>query len=184
MYILSKEVLFVWDSSCQNAFETLKQKLLEPPILAYPFYDGSEFILQTDASYKGLGFILAQKQIGIEKVISYGGRALHNAERNYTITELEALAVVEGVKKYAPYLQFNVKFIVATDHCALKWIFNNRHTTGRLARWALKLQSYTFDVVHVRGRNNANTDALSRLNYAQIESCSDCNLCHPEIIVQ
>ena len=60
------------DSSCQNASETLKQKLLEPPILAYPFYDGSEFILQTDASYKGLGFILAQKQIGIEKVISYG----------------------------------------------------------------------------------------------------------------
>ena len=115
-----KDVLFVWDSSCQNAFETLKQKLLEPPILAYPFYDGSEFILQTDASYKGLGFILAQKQIGIEKVISYGGRALHNAERNYTITELEALAVVEDVKKYGPYLQFNVKFVVVTDHCALK----------------------------------------------------------------
>ena len=88
-----KNVPFVWNEQCSEAFKILKQKLLEPPILAYPRFDGTEFILQTDASFKGLGFILAQKQDGKERVISYGGRALHNAERNYSITELEALAV-------------------------------------------------------------------------------------------
>jgi hypothetical protein len=170
-----KDVHFVWDERCINAFETLKQKLQEPPILAYPRFDGTEFILQTDASRVGLGFILAQNQDGKERVISYGGRALHAGEKNYTTTELEALAVVEGVKKYAPYLQHGVKFTVVTDHCALKWLFNKKQTNGHLARWAIKLQAYKFDVIHVRGRNNGNADALSRLNFDKLKPCVDCN---------
>ena len=176
-----KGVPFVWDTNCQEAFKTLKQKLLEPPILAYPLFDGTDFILQTDASRTGLGFILAQKQDGKERVISYGGRALSNAERNYTVTEIEALAVVEGVKKYAPYLQHSTKFTVVTDHCALKWLFSKKNTTGRVARWALKLQSYNFDVIHVSGRNNGNADALSRIDYSKIGICDDCNHSHSEI---
>jgi hypothetical protein len=173
-----KDIPFVWNDKCNNAFESLKQRLLEPPILAYPRFDGTEFILQTDASCKGLGFVLAQNQDGKERVISYGGRALHNAERNYTTTELEALAVVEGIKKYAPYLQHSVKFTVVTDHCALKWLFSNKLTGGRLARWALKLQSYNFVVVHIRGRNNGNADAISRINFATVDACVCCNHSH------
>ncbi len=171
-----KDVHFVWDEKRKVAFETLKQKLQEPPIFAYPRFDGTEFILQTDASGKGLGFISAQNQDGKERVVSYGGRALHKGEKNYTTTELEALAVVEGVKKYAPYLQHGVKFTVVTDHCALKWLFSKKQTIGHLARWAIKLQAYTFDVVHVRGRNNGNADALSRLNFDSMNACVDC--CH------
>ena len=178
-----KNIPFHWDAKCIEAFETLKQKLLEPPILAYPRFDGTEFILQTDACYTGLGYILAQKQDDKERVISYGGRALHDSERNYTTTELEALAVVEGVKKYAPYLQHTVNFVVVTDHCALKWLFSNKPSGGRLARWALKLQSYNFEVVHIRGRNNTNADALSRLNYANLDNCACCSHSHsPESI--
>lgn len=173
-----KNVCFIWDEKCKNAFETLKQKLQEPPILAYPRFDGTEFILQTDASRVGLGFILAQKQEGKEKVISYGGRALHKGEKNYTTTELEALAVVEGVKKYGPYLQHGVKFTVVTDHCALKWLFSKKQTIGHLARWAIKLQAYTFDVIHIRGRNIGNVDALSRIRYDRSSSHSDCVNCN------
>ena len=176
-----KDVPFVWNKDCQEAFKTLKQKLLEPPILAYPVFDGTEFILQTDASRTGLGFILAQKQDGKERVISYGGRALNKAERNYTVTEIEALAVVEGIKKYAPYLQHSTKFTVVTDHCALKWLFGNKNTGGRLARWALKLQSYNFDVIHIKGRNNSNADALSRIDYGRMDICTDCNHSHSEV---
>ena len=177
-----KDVSFVWDQSCQEAFKTLKGKLLEPPILAYPNFDGTEFILQTDASRTGLGFILAQKQDGKERVISYGGRALHDPERNYTVTEIEALAVVEGIKKYAPYLQHSIKFTVVTDHCALKWLFGiNKNTGSRLARWALKLQSYKFDVIHIRGRHNGNADALSRIDYDRMDICTDCNHSHSKV---
>lgn len=171
-----KDVSFIWSQECSEAFEILKQKLLQPPILAYPRFDGTKFILQTDASTKGLGFILAQKQDGEEKVICYGGRALHNSERNYTTTELEALAVVEGIKKYSPYLQHSVKFLIVTDHCALKWLFGQKRTTGRLARWILKLQSYNYDVIHVRGRNNSNADAISRMQFP--ECCDSCISCH------
>ena len=169
-----KYIPFVWNGECRKTFELLKQKLLEPPILAYPRFDGTGFILQTDARYKGLGFILAQKHDGIERVISYGGRALHKAEKNYSTTELEALAVVEGIKKYTPYLQHSVKFTVVTDHCALKWLFSGNHAGGRLARWSLKLQAYNFQVIHVRGKDNGNVDALSRINHVETTSCVNC----------
>lgn len=172
-----KDVPFVWTEDCKQAFELLKQKLLEPPILAYPQFDGTPFILQTDASLKGLGFVLAQVQGGKEKVISYGGRALSKAEKNYSITELEALAVVEGIKKYRPYLQHSVKFKIVTDHCALKWLFSGTHSGGRLARWSLQLQAYDFEVVHVKGKHNGNADALSRVNHDQ-NTCLHCKPMH------
>ena len=171
-----KDVAFVWSNECTAAFDTLKQRLIEPPILAYPRFDESEFILQTDASAQGLGFILAQVQDGHEKVICYGGRALHKSEKNYTTTELEALAVVEGIKKYSPYLQHSVKFKVQTDHCALKWLFNQQRPTGRLARWQIKLQSYSYEVEHKRGCRNSNADALSRIPTHVSETCSVCNV--------
>lgn len=123
---------------------------------------------------------------GEEKVIAYGGRALHATEKNYSTTELEALAVVEGIKKYAPYLQLGVKFIVVTDHCALKWLFNGNHSGGRLARWSLKLQAYDFEVVHKRGKSNSNVDALSRVsrvgvldNSREKHDCFDCTRSRP-----
>ena len=121
-------------------------------------------------------------------VVAYGGRALHAAEKNYSTTELEALAVVEGIKKYAPYLQHGVRFIVVTDHCALKWLFNGNHAGGRLARWSLKLQAYNFEVVHKRGKSNSNADALSRVNRVGVvgssqdnHDCIDCTRSRPNV---
>ena len=60
----------------------------------------------------------------------------------------------------------------------MKWLFNNKQTTRRLNRWALQLQAYKFDVIHIRGRNNSNADALSRLDYVSLDNCQDCNYCH------
>ena len=75
-YLTRKDVSFLWDTGCEEAFTCLKQKVLEPPVLAYPVFDGTEFILQTDASLQGLGYtyILAQKQDNKELVIFAGGR--------------------------------------------------------------------------------------------------------------
>lgn len=94
-----------------------------------------------DASSTGIGFTLAQNQNGKEVVIAYNGRGLNSAEQNYTTTEREALALVEGVRKFQPYLH-NRKFTVYTDHSSLRWLMNVRDATGRLARWALLLQQY------------------------------------------
>ena len=104
-----------------------------------------------DASSTGIGFTLAQNQNGKEVVIAYNGRGLNSAEQNYTTTEREALALVEGARKFQPYLH-NRKVTVYTDHSSLRWLMNVRDATGRLVRWALLLQQYDFDIVHRPGK--------------------------------
>ena len=163
--LTQKDVPWVWTEQCQSAFELLKSKLITPPCLAYA--DTSKpFILTTDASSVAIAFILSQKSDdGIEHVIEYSGRALRKGERNYGITDLEALAVIEGFAKYHPYLYGNFTTVV-TDHAALVYMKNNIKTRGKLGRWALSLSNYNYEVVHRPGAKLGNADALSRLeNY-------------------
>ena len=96
--LLKKDVLFKWISACEEAFQMLKNSLVKAPILAYPDMS-RRFSLTTDASQDGLGYILGQKdpELG-EVVIAYGGRGLRTAEKNYYISEIECLAVIEGIK--------------------------------------------------------------------------------------
>ena len=138
--------------------------MVNAPILAYPDTN-KEFILTTDASGQALGYILSQKDNEEnERVIAYGGRALRKSERNYPITELEGLAIVEGIKAYHPYIA-NSHFTIVTDHMALKYLMNVKADTGRIARWALALQGYDYTVIHRKGVANTNADALSRREY-------------------
>ena len=88
--------------------------MCSPPVLSYPDFE-KPFHLDTDASQTALGYILSQTIEGREHVISYGGRELNVAEKCYSTTEREALAVVDGIKCYRPYL-FGAKFVVHTDH--------------------------------------------------------------------
>ena len=92
---------FLWTIDCHTAFETLKQALVQAPILAFPDFK-QRFLLHVDASDQGLGLVLSQIQNGREVAIAYGGRDLNAAERNYSATEREALAVVAGIKKFQP----------------------------------------------------------------------------------
>ena len=135
-----KNFPFVWSSECQTAFVELKRRLCAPPILAYPNFS-LPFHLYTDASQTAIGYILGQTVEGREVVIAYGGRELSLAEKRYSTTEREALAVVEGIKRYQPYFSSH-KFFVHTDHGSLSWLMNVKDPTGRLARWALQLQQY------------------------------------------
>ena len=128
-------------------------------------------MLFVDASSTGIGFTLAQIQNGKEVVISYNGRGLNQAEQNYSTTEREALALVEGIKKFQPYLH-NHKFTVVTDHSSLRWLMNVKDASGRLARWALLLQQYDFNIVHRPGRIHGNADCLSRRPYDSCEMSS------------
>ena len=162
--LLHKNVKFQWDADCEKAFQSLKQALVSPPILAFPDMN-QEFVLSVDASGMSLGFILGQlDNNGRERVIAYGGRALRPSEQKWQIYERECLALVEGIKTFHHYLA-NVHFIVYTDNHAAKWLQTVQQTSGRLMRWALHLQGYNFTIKHRAGTQNTNADALSRRIY-------------------
>ena len=161
--LLKKGTPFEWSSECENALETLKHALTSSPILAFPDMN-KEFVLTCDASRSGLGYILGQVDgNNKERVIEFGGRALHGSEKNYSVSELECLAIVEGVKTYKSYLSTGILFTIITDHKALTCLNSLTNSqNGRLARWALFLHSFRYKVIYRKGEQN-NADTLSRL---------------------
>jgi transposase InsO family protein len=163
-------VKFEWTQKCDDAFRELKDRLCSAPVLAYPD-PGLPYVLSTDASGFGLGAVLAQERDGKECVVAYGSRAMTREETNYSATERECLAVVWAVQHFKHYL-LGSKFTVRTDHQALRWLMSLREPTGRLARWALRLQEFEFEVVYRPGRAHSDVDALSRepLAIAALES--------------
>ena len=145
-----------------RAFEQLKRNLVTAPILALP-RDGYAYTLDTDASEYQLGSCLLQEQPdGTLHPIGYWSRTLTPAEKNYSSTEKECLAIVWAVQHLRPYLE-GQRFTIRTDHDALKWLLNLRDPRGRLARWSLRLQEFDYEVVYKPGKTHALADGPSRL---------------------
>jgi transposase InsO family protein len=158
--LLKKGRKWVWSEDQQRAFEALKTSLTQAPVLACPDF-AERFTLQTDASDIGLGAVLTQQIQGTERVIAYASRRLSVAESRYSTTEKECLAIVWAIRKLRCYLE-GYEFDVVTDHLALKWLNSIENPTGRIARWALELQQFRFNVHYRRGDQNIVADALSR----------------------
>ena len=158
--LLKKDAAFQWTSDCQRAFDTLRDLLVNTPILAFPDFS-EDFLLETDASRSGLGAVLAQKVDGLTRPVAYASRTLQPHEANYGATELEALGVVWAVKHFRPYL-YGHRCEVYTDHSALKALLNTPQPSGKLARWGLVLQDLDLHIHHRAGKRNANADCLSR----------------------
>ncbi len=146
------------------AFETLKTKLIAAPVLAYPDFDLS-FVLESDASVKGLGAILSQRHgDGQLHPVVYASRSLPAPEKNYTITELETLAVVWAIQHFRAYLYAH-EVTVITDHSAVRAILETPSPNGKHARWWLKVFGSGVGRVHIvyrPGKENSQADALSR----------------------
>ena len=149
-----------WSPQCESSFVTLRDALTTRPVLKLP--DVSlPFRLRTDASDRGLGAVLLQDGVDGEQPVSFASKKLTPAELNYATIEKECLAIVWGIRRFEPYL-FGHHFVVQTDHQPLQYLQQARPLSGRLARWALQLQQYSFRVESIPGSQNIDADFLSR----------------------
>jgi hypothetical protein len=162
--LTKKNVPMIWSRECQQAFDKIKTILTNPPILARP-KRGVPFIVRTDASGTGLGAILAQNDDkGNERVIAYSSRTLTPAEKNYSTTDKEYLAVVWAVTVKYPHHLRQQDFTVYTDHLPLLSIIKSKEPgQGRQARWFAKIQGFRMSVKYTKGKINHVADALSRM---------------------
>lgn len=158
--LLKKGRKFEWTEAAADAFAKLKAALSSEPVLASPDYD-KPFILQTDASDYGIGGVLVQGVGEEERAVAYYSQKLSAAQKKYQTTERECLAVIVGIEKFRAYIE-GAHFTVVTDHASLQWLQHLKDPSGRLGRWALRLQPYNFTLVHRPGRLMVVADALSR----------------------
>ncbi|GJS49679.1 putative reverse transcriptase domain-containing protein [Tanacetum coccineum] len=154
--LTQKGIKFDWGEKEENTFQLIKQKLCSVPILALP--EGSEdFVVYCDASHKGLGAVLMQR----EKVIDYASRQLKVHEKNYTTHDLELGSVIFALKIWRHYL-YRTRCTVFTDHKSLQHILDQKELNMRQHRWLELLSDYDCDIRYHPGKANVVADTLSR----------------------
>ncbi|GJS00261.1 putative reverse transcriptase domain-containing protein [Tanacetum coccineum] len=164
--LTQKNKPYVWGDDEEEAFQTLKLKLCSAPILSLP--EGSEdFVVYCDASLKGFGAVLMQR----EKVIAYASRQLRKNEENYTTHDLELGAVVFALRLWRHYL-YGTKCTVYTDHKSLQYILDQKELNMRQRRWIELLSDYDCVIRYHPGKANVVADALSRKDKEPIRVCA------------
>ncbi|GKE41605.1 putative reverse transcriptase domain-containing protein, partial [Tanacetum coccineum] len=153
--LTQKNKKYEWGKEEEEDFQTLKQKLCSVPILALP--EGTEdFVMYCDASLKGYGAVLMQR----EKVIAYASRQLKVHEENYATHDLELGAVIFALRLWRHYL-YGTKCVVFTDHKSLQYVLNQKELNLRQRRWIELLSDYDCEIRYHPGKANIMADALS-----------------------
>jgi len=182
LYQSSRKRYIEWTSALKSAFEELKTKLLERPIVRLPDPQLS-FILETDASTVAVGAVLKQKFLdtNLEHPVAFFSRALSGSERNYSVYELEMYAVVRAVEHFRIYL-LGAPFHLRTDHAALvNLLKRDLPPTTRVQKWILRLSEYVFTIEYQRGKENIIADVLSRLPFASgVETANSDSTLQPD----
>jgi hypothetical protein len=158
--ITHKTSIWKWEAEQQQAFENMKAAMLGPTILHHPDFS-KDFYIFSDASLIGAGAVLMQKHGETLFPVSYASWIFIPAERNYSTTEREMLALVKAVRKWKGYFLFK-KLEIHTDHKSLTGIMNLKDPHGRIARWTHELGEFHFNLKHIKGTDNIVPDALSR----------------------
>ena len=144
--LMKKGVNFEWDEACTKAFEDIKRYLSNPPVLGAPI-QGKPLILYIAAQEKSLGALLAQEnEQGKEVALYYLSRTIAGPELNYSPIEKTCLALFFAIDKLKHYMQAHTVHLVAKAD-PMKYILARPVLSGRLAKWAVILQSY--DIIYV-----------------------------------
>lgn len=157
-----KDMKFMWGNEQETAWLTLRDKLVNAPVLTHHDPDLPQ-VIHTDASpNSGISAILMQVEPdGIERPVAYASRTLSKAESNYSASHAECLALCYAVRVFRPYI-YGKPFTVKTDSHSLCFLKSVKDPTGRLMKFALKLQPYEYTIAYKAGKLHAHADALSR----------------------
>ena len=185
--LTKKNVKFEWSDACEKAFNTMKQKLTEAPILATPRFvpeaddeDGKvRFILDVDASNKAMGAVLMQRQDGENRVIAYASHVFSKAQESYCVTRKELLAIVTFLGQFRPIICGH-EVTVNSDHRSLQWLLKLEDCGSQLARWSERLAAFDFIIKYRPGAQSKNADSMSRwpLSDPPVDDDCECRQCH------
>ncbi|XP_065861818.1 uncharacterized protein [Euphorbia lathyris] len=159
--LMKQDVKFEFGEECKEAFDKLKSLLTTAPIIQPPKWD-EPFEIMCDASNYAIGAFLGQRIDKKNHVIYYASRTLNDAQRNYSTTEKELLAIVFALDKFRSYV-LGSKVIVFSDHAALKYLLAKKESKPRLIRWILLLQEFDLEIKDRKGSENSVADHLSRI---------------------
>ena len=165
--LMEKDTEFYFDESCKKAFEEIKSRLVEAPIMVKPYWN-REFEIMCDASDFVMGAVLGQKDEKVFKAIYYASKTFNEAQKKYSTTEKEMLTIVFACKKFRPYI-LGSHDVIHTDHAAIKYLMAKKEAKPRLIRWVQLLQEFDLEIKDKKGSDNVIADHLSRVEKAIIQ---------------
>ncbi|KAK1561352.1 hypothetical protein QYE76_018192 [Lolium multiflorum] len=154
--LTKKNVPFVWGKAQQKAFDELKKRLTEAPLLVLPDFSKT-FEIECDASGLGIGGVLMQNG----KPVAYYSEKLDGARLNYPIYDKELYALVRVLEVWQHYL-WPREFIIHSDHESLKYLKSQHTLNKRHAKWVEFIESFPYVIKYKKGKDNVVADALSR----------------------
>ena len=155
---------FTWQEEQQQAFDLIKERMINPPILYLP-KPGGRYILYCDSSQTHTGSSLWQIQEGKPKLIGYASKSLPAPTVNYSVTELEMTGMAVNIHLWR-HLLHRVEFDCAVDHRAIPYIMKAKSlpATTRIMRLLEILSGYAFNLYFVKGKDMKICDFLSRID--------------------
>ena len=160
-----------WGDVHMASFLKLKEAMLSATILRHPDFS-KDFHIFSDASSIGGGAVLVQQTGDTYFPVSYASWIFDSTERNYSTTEREMLALVKAVRKWKGYF-LERKFLAKTDHKALTGVMNLWDPHGRIARWMMELNEFSYKIEHIPGKENIVPDSMSRAHEVQVGAIAD-----------
>jgi hypothetical protein len=153
---LLKKNSFTWTPATDQAFQTLKMAMCTTLVLSLPDFTKT-FVLECDASGKGIGAVLMQEG----RPLAFTIKQLSEKNLGNPIYEKEMLAILHAVELWRPYL-LGQRFQIKTDHQSLKYFLEQRISSQEQQKWVTKLFGYDYEIIYKKGKDNVVADALSR----------------------